>query len=813
MKPTRLAFLLLVAACSAAGDAGTRSTGLARYEERRVAMGVGARIVLYADSRERAEDAFRSAFARIETLDAALSDWRPGSELDRLNHAAGGAPSAVSADLFGALERSIAIAKASRGAFDPTVGPLVALWREARASGRPPEKRAIDAVLPLVGWEKVELDRPHRTARLAAAGMRLDLGAIGKGIACDEALAILRSKGCASALVELGGDLAVGEPPPGEKEWKVAAGSHLVAVARKAVSSSGDAAQRLEADGIRYSHVVDPRTGIGITSGLTTTVIADDGATADGLSTAAGVLGPDEGRALVEGSGATLYVDDPRMASLFDGKTLAGWVTKGGRYDGPAIWTIEDGCIVGRVNEKGEGGLIYTEKPYTSFVFECDVRMDYPFDSGVFVRMVPPEQEKKGIQVTLDDRPTGEIAAIYADGFLAHNDVTPGRFWKRDAWNHVKVEVTGFDMHVRAWINGSLAADYTTPPGTEGFAASGLIGLQVHGGMGEPKTSAARFREIRVMELPVFGETKAADGWSPLFDGKTLAGWEEHGTSGGWRVHDGVLGCLFRQGRRRPPDEGGLPRLRSAPRLQDRADGEQRRVPARRARRLEPGVLGLRDPDPRRLRLGEGDEVEARAWQFTGSLYGAVPAGAPGTFAPVGSWNTYEISYRGKRLAVALNGRTLYDVDVEKVPAKPPFAARAQSGFIGLQRHASDGRPARTRSPSGTSIVRRLARPRAAHVQGPRLPPRRGDPPRARRRRRAVADVDARSAPAAAGPSPRRPCTCPSRARSASSPPKAKARALRRSRRRRGRRARGPRSSRSRLRRRPRRRLRRSRAS
>ena len=691
MKPTRLAFLLLVAACSAAGDAGTRSTGLARYEERRVAMGVGARIVLYADSRERADDAFRSAFARIEALDAALSDWRRGSELDRLNHAAGGAPSAVSADLFGALERSIAIAKASRGAFDPTVGPLVALWREARASGRPPEKRAIDAALPLVGWEKVELDRPHRTARLAAAGMRLDLGAIGKGIACDEALAILRSKGCASALVELGGDLAVGEPPPGEKEWKVAAGSHLVAVARKAVSSSGDAAQRLEADGIRYSHVVDPRTGIGITSGLTTTVIADDGATADGLSTAAGVLGPDEGRALVEGSGATLYVDDPRMASLFDGKTLAGWVTKGGRYDGPAIWTIEDGCIVGRVNEKGEGGLIYTEKPYTSFVFECDVRMDYPFDSGVFVRMVPPEQEKKGIQVTLDDRPTGEIAAIYADGFLAHNDVTPGRFWKRDAWNHVKVEVTGFDMHVRAWINGALAADYTTPPGTEGFAASGLIGLQVHGGMGEPKTAAARFREIRVMELPVFGETKEADGWSPLFDGKTLAGWEEHGTSGGWRVHDGVLGCLFGK-------EGGDLRTK-----EDFRDFDLR-LDFKIARMANSGVF-LRAARDDSNPAYSGCEIQIlddfdweketksklEPWQFTGSLYGAVPAGAPGTLHPVGSWNTYEISYRGERLAVALNGRTLYDVDVEKVPAKPPFAERAQSGFIGLQHYVCEG--------------------------------------------------------------------------------------------------------------------------
>ncbi len=661
-------------------------------------MGVAARIVLYADSRERADDAFQGAFARIETLDAALSDWRPQSELSRLNDAAGGPPRAVSADLLGALERSIAIANASRGAFDPTVGPLVALWREARQRGRLPEKSAIDAALPLVHWQKIELDRPHRTARLAEPGMRVDLGAIGKGIACDEALAILRAKGCASALVELGGDLAVGEPPPGEKAWKVAAGSHLVDVARQAVSSSGDSAQRLEIGEVRYSHVVDPRTGIGVVGGLTTTVIADDGATADGLSTAAGVLGPDEGRALVAASGAALFVDDPSMTSLFDGKTLSGWVTKGGRYDGPAVWTIEDGAIVGRVNEKGEGGLIYTEKPYTSFVFECDVRMDYPFDSGVFVRMVPPAQEKKGIQVTLDDRPDGEIAAIYADGFLAHNDAAPGRFWKRDAWNHVKVEVTGFDMRVRAWINGALAEDYTTPAATEGFAPTGLIGLQVHGGMGEPKTSAARFREIRVRELPVFGATPEAAGWTPLFDGKTLAGWEEHGTSGGWRAHDGVLGCLFGKA-------GGDLRTK-----EDFRDFDLR-LEFKIARMANSGVFlrAARD-DSNPAYSGceiqilddfdwEGEKNEKlEAWQLTGSLYGSVPAGARGTLHPVGEWNSYEITYRGKRLAVALNGRTLYDVDVERVPAKPAFADRAKDGFIGLQHYVCEG-------PAGEDVV------------------------------------------------------------------------------------------------------------
>jgi hypothetical protein len=425
-------------------------------------------------------------------------------------------------------------------------------------------------------------------------------------------------------------------------------------------------------------------------------VVASDGTTADALSTAAGVLGPDEGRVLVESLGATIYVDDPRMKPLFDGKSLSGWVTRGGRYDGSAVWTIEDGAIVGRVNASGEGGLLYTEKPYTSFVFECDAQMDYPFDSGVFVRMVPPSEDKKGAQITLDDRPDGEIAAIYADGFLQHNDPTPGRFWRRNMWNHVKVEVTGFDMHIRAWINGSLAVDYAMPAGTMGYAPTGLIGLQVHGGMGEPKTSAARFREVKIRELPVFGEDST--GWIPLFDGKSLEGWEEHGTKGAWRAHDGLLGCLF-------GTAGGDLRTK------DDFENFDLRLEFKTARLANSGVF-LRAKRDDSNPAYSGCEIQIlddfnwekekhdklKDWQLTGSLYGSVAAAAPGLLHPIGEWNSYEILYRNRRIAVALNGRTLYDVDVDKVPGDPPFSSRASGGFIGLQHYSCEG-------PAGEDVV------------------------------------------------------------------------------------------------------------
>jgi thiamine biosynthesis lipoprotein len=651
-------------------------------------MGGEARIVLYALSQKDADTAFHGAFARIAHLEDVMSDYRAESELSRLNAAAGKGPQPVSGELFEVLARALELATRTDGAFDPTVGPLTSLWREVTT--KRPDPEWLRAVARHVGYAKLRLDEGARTAELTEPGMKLDLGAIGKGFACDRALELLRSRGIAQALVQLGGDIAVGDPPPGKRGWEIRAGDRTLEIAGRGVGTSGGSERHHEIDGVRYSHVVTPGSGEASTHRLTMTVVAPDATISDALATAADVLGRDAGAMLATYGDVELLVDDPEMRSLFDGRSLAGWTTKGGRYDGDARWSVEDGCIVGRVNEKGEGGLLYTERPYTSFEFECDVRLDHPFDSGVFVRMVPPTQDKKGAQITLDDRKDGEIGAVYADGFLVHGEPTPGKLWHRDAWNHVRVEVTGFDFHVRAWINGGLATDYALPAGTPGYAPTGLLGIQVHGGMGEPKESAARFKELRIRELPVFGE-EADAAWSPLFDGRSLDGWEEHGTQGAWRVHDGVLGCLFGK-------EGGDLRTK-----EDFRDFDLR-LEFKIARMANSGVF-LRakrdDSNPAfsgceiQILDDSAWEKETRTtlkpWQFTGSLYGSVPANAPGLLRPVGEWNAYEILCRGSRIAVALNGRTLYDVDTTKVEGDPPFAARAPSGFIGLQRHDSDG--------------------------------------------------------------------------------------------------------------------------
>jgi thiamine biosynthesis lipoprotein len=279
---------------------------LARFDYARISMGVEARVALYAENESAAIDAARAAFDRIDELDRELSDYMPESELSRLSSRSGGAAVEVGDDLFRVLERSIEFSRASDGAFDVSVGPLVALWRTARKSGALPDESSLAEARARVGWRSIELDRGRRSVRLAQSGMHLDVGGIGKGFACDEALAVLHAHGIDRCLVALAGDVRLGAAPPGREGWSVTASSgdnaseaeHLV-LADCAISTSGDTEQFVEIGGARYSHIIDPRTGRALTSRIRVTVIARDGTSADALATAASELGIDAGLDLV----------------------------------------------------------------------------------------------------------------------------------------------------------------------------------------------------------------------------------------------------------------------------------------------------------------------------------------------------------------------------------------------------------------------------------------------------------------------------------------------------------------------------------
>jgi thiamine biosynthesis lipoprotein len=269
--------------------------GQTRHEFRELHMGVEVRIVLYVDTGRSAQRAARAAFDRIAQLEDAMSDYRSESEVRRLERHVG-AWVRVSDELFTVLERALEVAEATDGAFDPTVGPLVALWRSARRSGQLPRSRPLDSARSLVGWRQVALDSAGQRVRLRQAGMRLDLGGIAKGFILQRALEALRGQGIRSALVEAGGDIALGDAPPARLGWGIAVGDTALVLANTSVATSGPQVQFVEIAGVRYSHIVDPRTGLGITSSRQATVVATDGALADALATALTILDVD-GRA------------------------------------------------------------------------------------------------------------------------------------------------------------------------------------------------------------------------------------------------------------------------------------------------------------------------------------------------------------------------------------------------------------------------------------------------------------------------------------------------------------------------------------
>ena len=303
--------LLLVGLLGLAGCASRPAAPLTRFEFTQPQMGMPFRLVLYAPDQATAETAAAAAFSRVKQLNNILSDYDPDSELSRLSQTSGqGINVPVTADLWRVLARAQELAARSDGAFDVTVGPVISLWRKARREKQFPREDLLAEARTRVGWKNLQLNPGRHTARLLMTGMRLDLGAIAKGYAVDEALRVMREHGIGRALVNCGGDMAMGDPPPGRRGWRVeiaaldapdAPPDKYVSLANAALATSGDTFQRLELDGRRYSHIVDPHTGIGLTDHSLVHVIARNCLTADSLATAISVLGPERGLTLLRG--------------------------------------------------------------------------------------------------------------------------------------------------------------------------------------------------------------------------------------------------------------------------------------------------------------------------------------------------------------------------------------------------------------------------------------------------------------------------------------------------------------------------------
>lgn len=283
---------------------------LVRYEFDQIRMGTSFKISLYANDESVAKQAATAAYARIKQLDRIMSDYDPDSELRQLCAQAGsGREVPVSPDLQLVLAHSMMLSQRTNGAFDITVGPLVKLWRRARRKKQLPTQQALTAARSITGFALVHLEPVSSTVKLDRPGMQLDLGGIAKGYAADEALSVLKKHGISRALIDAGGDIVVGDPPPGKAGWRIgiapltkkdAPPSRIVTLKNSGIATSGDAWRFIEFDGVRYSHIIDPATGYGLTQRSSVTVIAPNGITSDSLASAVSVLGPAKGIELIE---------------------------------------------------------------------------------------------------------------------------------------------------------------------------------------------------------------------------------------------------------------------------------------------------------------------------------------------------------------------------------------------------------------------------------------------------------------------------------------------------------------------------------
>ena len=285
----------------------------ARGEERlqkfvfeKAEMGVPFRITLYAENEDAAKHAADDGFARVAALNHIFSDYEYDSELTQLSRTSGqGRAVKVSDELWTVLARAQVLAERTDGAFDVTCGPLTSMWRRARRKQELPTADLVAEMTSRVGWKKMQLDEKAHTVELTAPDMRLDVGSIAKGYACDEALKVLRNEGCPRAMVAGSGDISAGDPPPGREGWRIevvgldlddvasAPAPVVIEIANAAIATSGDRNQRLDANGKRFSHILDPRTGKPLMDHALVSVIAKDGLTA-GISTACSVIGPRE---------------------------------------------------------------------------------------------------------------------------------------------------------------------------------------------------------------------------------------------------------------------------------------------------------------------------------------------------------------------------------------------------------------------------------------------------------------------------------------------------------------------------------------
>ncbi len=270
-----------------------------RYTYSMQKMGSPFNLAIYADTKQIADSLASQSFKLVDSINMVCSDYDSSAELYKLHFAAVGKPIKVSPILMELLCTARKAYKDSYGSFDITVGPLSLLWRNARKSQIFPTATAINEARKCIGFNKIQIDSSAQTITFLQPNMQLDMGGIAKGYAADKVLAFLQSLGITNALVDAGGDMVAFGMPSQKKGWRVGVNipgqletlwNRKLILSNKAVATSGDAFQYMLHEGKKYAHIIDARTGYGVTFQRNVTVVAPTATTADWLATACSIL-------------------------------------------------------------------------------------------------------------------------------------------------------------------------------------------------------------------------------------------------------------------------------------------------------------------------------------------------------------------------------------------------------------------------------------------------------------------------------------------------------------------------------------------
>lgn len=293
------------------------SAQLKRFQFTENKMGSPFRIIFYHQDSVAADLAAKECFLIVDSLNMVFSDYSPESEINRLTLSSTGNQQAVSAELLKLILISKEAWVKSGKTFDISMGNLSLLWRKSRSENKFPVKKEIKKARNNSGFKKIDILQQEKAILIKQKGLHFDFGGIVKGYAAQKVIEYLKSKNIFMALADAGGDVVTGEAPPDKQGWMIAVNmpeqgektwDQKLLLTNCAVATSGDAYQFTMHKGKKYSHIIDPRTGYGITSLRNVTVIAKDGTTADWLATACSILPVENALQLVKNEQAALLI-------------------------------------------------------------------------------------------------------------------------------------------------------------------------------------------------------------------------------------------------------------------------------------------------------------------------------------------------------------------------------------------------------------------------------------------------------------------------------------------------------------------------